>query len=191
MESKPLIHPKSLIDEGASIGARMRIWAFAHILSGAVIGEDCNICDHTFIEGAVRIRNRVTIKCDVHLWDGVILEDDVFVDPSAVFTNDLRPRSKLYPPEFLKTILNRGCCIGANATLLPGLTIGRWALVAAGAIVTRDVPDYEIVSGNPARFHGWVYQCGQKINFNSDINARCRCGRNYRQVNSQEIQLIL
>jgi len=190
MESKLLIHPKALIDKGASIGARTRIWAFAHILSGAVIGEDCNICDHTFIEGAVRVGNRVTIKCGVHLWDGVILEDDVFVGPSAVFTNDLRPRSKLYPPEFLKTILKQGCSIGANATLLPGVTIGRWAMVAAGAIVTREIPDYGIVLGNPARFHGWVCQCGQKLKFKRDINARCGCGRNYRQVSSQEIQQI-
>jgi acetyltransferase-like isoleucine patch superfamily enzyme len=190
MFSKALIHPKALIDEGVSIGARTRIWAFAHILSGAVIGEDCNICDHTFIEGVVQIGNRVTIKCGVHLWDGVIIEDDVFVGPSAVFTNDLRPRSKLYPPKFLKTVLKQGCSIGANATILPGLTIGCWGMVSAGAIVTRDVPDYGIVLGNPARFHGWVCQCGQKLKFNGDINTRCGCGRNYRQVNSQEIQLI-
>lgn len=190
MESKPKIHQKALIDEGASIGARTRIWAFAHILSGAVIGEDCNICDHTFIEGAVRMGNRVTIKCGVYLWDGVNIEDDVFIGPCAVFTNDLRPRSKNYPPEFLKTVLKQGCSIGANATLLPGLTIGRWAMVAAGAIVTRDVPDYGIMLGNPARFHGWVCQCGEKLKFNSDINVRCGCGRNYRQVNSQEIQQV-
>ena len=190
MESKPIIHPKALIDEGASIGSRTRIWAFAHILSGAVIGEDCNICDHIYIEGTVRIGNRVTIKCGVYLWDGINVEDDVLIGPCAVFTNDLRPRSKLYPPEFLKTILKQGCSIGANATLLPGLTIGRWAMVAAGAIVTRDVPDYGIVLGNPARFHGWVCQCGQKLRFNSDINANCGCGRNYRQVSSQEIQQI-
>jgi acetyltransferase-like isoleucine patch superfamily enzyme len=190
MVSKALIHPKALIDEGASIGARTRVWAFAHILSGAAIGEDCNICDHTFIEGAVRMGNRVTVKCGVHLWDGVIIEDDVFIGPSAVFTNDLRPRSKVYPPEFMKTVLKQGCSIGANATILPGLTIGRWAMAAAGAVVTRNVPDFGVVLGNPANFHSWICQCGQMLKFNSDINARCGCSRNYLQVSSQEIQQI-
>jgi len=190
MESKPLIHPKALVDKGASIGARTRIWAFAHILPGAVIGEDCNICDHTFIEGAVLIGNRVTIKCGVYLWDGVNIEDDVFIGPCAVFTNDLRPRSKVYPPEFLKTILRRGCSIGANATVLPGVTIGRWAMAAAGAVITRDVPDFQIVLGNPAHFHSWVCQCGQKLNFYSVAKAKCDCGRKYCQINSQEIKQI-
>jgi len=190
MESKPLIHIKALVDEGALIGARTRIWAFAHILSGAVIGEDCNICDHTFIEGAVRIGNRVTIKCGVYLWDGVQIEDDVFIGPCAVFTNDLRPRSKLHPPEFLKTVLKQGCSIGANATLIPGLKIGRWAMVAAGTVVTRNVPDYGIVLGNPAHFHGWVCQCGQKLKLNRDLKVQCVCGRTYRQINGQGIQPI-
>src|ERR1017187_8864650 len=132
--AKCFIHPQALVDAGVSIGNGTRVWAFAHIVKGAVLGENCNICDHTFIEGGARIGNRVTLKCGVYLWDGLVLEDDVFVGPCAAFTNDMRPRSKQYPPEYLKTVLREGCSVGANATVLPGITIGRWAMVAAGAV---------------------------------------------------------
>ena len=109
------LHPLALVDPGAVVGARTRVWAFAHVCGGAVIGEDCNLCDHTFFEKGVRVGNRVTIKCGVYLWDGAVLEDDVFVGPCAVFTNDLRPRSRKYPDQFLKTHLREGCTVGANA----------------------------------------------------------------------------
>ena len=118
---------------------------------GAVIGSDCNICDHVFIENDVVIGDKVTIKCGVQLWDGVRLEDEVFVGPNATFANDRYPRSKVYPSEYLKTHVLRGASIGANATILPGLTIGERALVAAGSVVTRDVPAKVLVQGNPAR----------------------------------------
>ena len=148
-------HPNALV-ESVTIGKNTRIWAFAHVLSGAVIGADCNICDHVFIENDVRIGDRVTIKSGVQLWDGITLDDDVFVGPNATFTNDSWPRSKRYPEEFKKTLIKRGASIGANATILPGLTIGTEAMIGAGAVVTRDVPPKAIVVGNPARIIGYI-----------------------------------
>src|ERR1043166_2771235 len=123
MKMARLTHPLAAVDKGAVIGKGTRIWAFAHIAKGAAVGKDCNICDHTFIEGKVRVGDRVTVKCGVYLWDGVVVEDDVFIGPSAVFTNDPRPRSKQNLQEYPRTVLREGCSIGANATVLPGLTI--------------------------------------------------------------------
>lgn len=137
--------------ETQSIGRGTRIWAFAHILPRAIIGEDVNICDHTFIENDVIVGNRVTIKCGVYLWDGVRLEDDVFVGQNAAFTNDPFPRSRQYLDKFPQTIVKQGASIGANATILPGLIIGKNAMVGAGAVVTKNVPDNAVVVGNPAR----------------------------------------
>ena len=148
-------HPHALV-ESEQIGPRTRIWAFAHVLPGAAIGADCNICDHVFIEGNVQIGDRVTVKCGVQLWDGVTLEDDVFVGPNATFTNDPAPRSRKRPEQFLKTRVRMGASIGANATILPGITIGRNAIVGAGAVVTHDVPANAIVVGNPAQIDGYV-----------------------------------
>lgn len=142
--------------ESASIGAGTRIWAYAHVLAGARIGADCNICDHVFIENDVVVGDRVTLKCGVQLWDGLRVEDDVFIGPNATFSNDRFPRSKQYPEKFLSTQIERGASIGANATVLPGLRIGRHARVGAGAVVTRSVPPYAIVVGNPARIVGYV-----------------------------------
>jgi UDP-2-acetamido-3-amino-2,3-dideoxy-glucuronate N-acetyltransferase len=150
------IHPDSIIEQGAIVGKNTRVWAFAHILPGAIIGEDCNICDHTFIENKVRIGNRVTVKCGVYLWDGIILEDDVFVGPNATFTNDKFPRSKHYPEKFEETVICKGASVGANATILPGVKVGTMAMVGAGAVVTRNVPPNAIVTGNPARIIGYV-----------------------------------
>lgn len=148
-------HPQALV-ESKKIGKDTRIWAFAHVLPGAEIGEDCNICDHTFVENDVVIGNRVTIKCGVYIWDGIRIEDDVFIGPNVVFTNDRFPRSKQYPEAFLVTIIRRGASIGANATLLPGITIGQNAMVGAGAVVTRNVPPNAIVVGNPAIIKGYI-----------------------------------
>ncbi len=138
------------------MGAGTRIWAFAHILPEAVVGEDCNICDHTFIENDVVIGNRVTIKSGVQLWDGIRLEDDVFVGPNATFTNDPFPRSRIQVTEYPRTVVRQGASIGANAVLLPGIEVGRDAMVGAGAVVTRSVPPHAIVAGNPARIRGYV-----------------------------------
>lgn len=142
--------------ETPRVGVGSRIWAFAHVLPGATLGCDANICDHVFIENDVRIGDRVTVKCGVQLWDGLRVEDDVFIGPNATFTNDLFPRSKAHLAEYPETQLKRGCSIGANATVLAGLTVGAHAMVGAGAVVTRDVPPYAIVVGNPARIRGYV-----------------------------------
>lgn len=155
-------HPEALA-ESADIGPRTRVWAFAHILPGARIGADCNICDHTLVEGGVRIGDRVTIKSGVQLWDGVTLEDDVFVGPNATFANDRFPRSRQRPEKFAATRVEQGASIGANATILPGLVIGERAMVGAGAVVTRDVPAYAIVAGNPGRVRGFVDAVGRRL----------------------------
>jgi acetyltransferase-like isoleucine patch superfamily enzyme/dTDP-4-dehydrorhamnose 3,5-epimerase-like enzyme len=149
------VHPNAIC-ETTAIGAGTRIWAFAHILPGAKIGRDCNICDHTFIENQVVIGDRVTIKCGVQVWDGVRLEADVFVGPNATFTNDLKPRSKQYLPAPLETVVEAGASIGANATILPGIRIGEKALIGAGAVVTHSVPPNAIVVGNPAQITGYM-----------------------------------
>jgi UDP-2-acetamido-3-amino-2,3-dideoxy-glucuronate N-acetyltransferase len=149
------VHPQGLC-ESATVGERTRVWAFAHVLPGARIGADCNVCDHVFIENDVAIGDRVTIKCGVQLWDGTTIEDDVFIGPNATFTNDAFPRSKRYPETFARTHVGAGASIGANATILPGVTLGSNAMVGAGAVVTRSVPPNAIVVGNPARIVGYV-----------------------------------
>jgi UDP-2-acetamido-3-amino-2,3-dideoxy-glucuronate N-acetyltransferase len=149
------IHPQALC-ESSSVGEGTRVWAFAHVLPGAVIGRDCNICDGVFIENDVVVGDRVTVKCGVQLWDGVRLGDDVFVGPNATFTNDPFPRSRRPPDAFARTVIGTGASIGANATLLPGVHVGRHAMIGAGAVVLRDVPAYAIVAGNPAAIVGYV-----------------------------------
>lgn len=149
------VHAHALC-ESPHIGKGTRVWAFAHVLSEAQIGQDCNICDNVFVENDVRVGDRVTIKCGVQLWDGVTLEDDVFVGPNATFTNDIFPRSKKFPEKFARTVIRRGASIGANATILPGITIEQGAMIGAGAVVTRSVPPNAIVVGNPAKIVGYV-----------------------------------
>ena len=148
-------HPSALVDT-ERIGEGTRVWAFTHILAGASVGRDCNICEHVFIENKVVVGDRVTIKCGVQLWDGVTLEDDVFVGPNATFTNDPFPRSKRRPEAPGATVVRRGASIGANATILSGLTVGRGAMVGAGAVVTGNVPPNAIVVGNPAAITGYA-----------------------------------
>ncbi len=150
MTSEVFVHPAALC-ETAKVGARSRVWAFAHVLPGAVIGCDCNVCDHVFIENDVILGDRVTVKCGVQLWDGLRVEDDVFIGPNATFCNDPFPRSRQIPETYARTTLRRGASIGAGAVILPGLEIGAGAMVGAGAVVTRDVPPGAVVAGNPAR----------------------------------------
>jgi UDP-2-acetamido-3-amino-2,3-dideoxy-glucuronate N-acetyltransferase len=170
------VHPLGLC-ESSEVGPRTRVWAFAHVLSGAVIGSDCNIGDHAFIEGGARLGSGVTVKNAVLIWNGVTVGDDVFLGPSMVFTNDLHPRA--FAPHdawtLTRTDIRRGATIGANATIVCGITIGEFAFVAAGSVVNRDVDPYALVAGNPARRVGWVCQCGGRL----DAELRCHCGQTY------------
>ena len=154
------VHPQGIC-ETESVGAGTTIWAFAHVLPGAVIGRDVNINDHVFIENDVVVGDRVTVKSGVQLWDGIELQDDVFVGPNATFTNDPFPRSKQWPERFARTIVERRASIGGGAVILPGIKVGESAMVGAGAVVTRDVPPYAIVVGNPARIVGYADTRGQ------------------------------
>ena len=190
VHSEAFIHSHALIDRGAKIGARTRIWAFAHILSGATVGEDCNICDHTFIEGKVVLGNRVTVKCGVYLWDGVVAEDDVFIGPAAVFTNDLKPRSGQHLENYPQTLLKQGCSVGANSTILAGTTIGSWALIGAGSVVTKQVPNYAVVWGSPAQFRYWICRCTRKMEFNASNDFVCNCGKRYK-LDGEKVILCL
>jgi len=149
------VHQNALC-ESENIGAGTRVWAFSHILPGARLGKNCNICDHVFIENDVIVGDQVTIKCGVQLWDGVELKNDVFVGPNVTFTNDRFPRSKQYPDQFSRTVVCERASIGANATILPGLIIGENAMIGAGSVVTRSVPAQAIVVGNPAKIVGYV-----------------------------------
>jgi acetyltransferase-like isoleucine patch superfamily enzyme len=149
------IHPQGIC-ESQTIGEGTRIWAFAHVLPGARIGRDCNICDHVFIENDVVVGDRTTIKCGVQLWDGTRVGDDVFIGPNATFINDRFPRSRKWQDIVLETVIENGAAIGANATVLPGIRIGKKAMVGAGAVVTHNVPPGAIVVGNPARITGYV-----------------------------------
>jgi UDP-2-acetamido-3-amino-2,3-dideoxy-glucuronate N-acetyltransferase len=173
---KKQIH-SSAQTEGASIGSGTRVWQFCIILPKAQIGFDCNICAHVFIESDVVIGSRVTVKSGVQLWDGTRIEDDVFIGPNATFTNDRIPRSRKRR-SLLVTRVQRHATIGANATVLPGLTIGQAAMVSAGAVVTRDVPDHALMIGNPARRKGWACLCGETLR---DSGLRCKCGKRYKR----------
>jgi acetyltransferase-like isoleucine patch superfamily enzyme/dTDP-4-dehydrorhamnose 3,5-epimerase-like enzyme len=174
------VHPAALC-ESPKIGKGTRIWAFAHVLPSARIGEDCNVCDHVFIETDVIVGDRVTVKCGVQLWDGIEIEDDVFIGPNVTFTNDLFPRSKHYPKKFARTIVRKGASIGANATILPGLVIGVNAMIGAGAVVTSSVPPNAKVVGNPARIIGYVQALGQP-GANSASQERAEPGRHATAV---------
>ena len=166
------VHPQGLC-ESADVGPGTRVWAFAHVLPGAVIGADCNICDHAFIETGARIGDRVTVKNAVLIWDGVTVEDDVFLGPNVVFTNDLRPRAhiKKTREELTPTLVRRGATLGAGVTVVCGTTIGEHAFVAAGSVVTKDVPAHAMVAGNPGRHVGSVCECGAA----SQVAVPCQC----------------
>lgn len=145
-----MIHKLSDV-QSVNIGQNTNVWQYCVIFKNAVIGDNCNICAHTLIENDVVIGDAVTIKSGVFIWDGITIEDNVFIGPSVTFTNDKYPRSKVYPSEFSKILICKGASIGANATILPGITIGRYSMIGAGAVVTKDVPDYAVAYGNPAK----------------------------------------
>jgi len=173
----PMIHETALVAT-PRVGEGTRIWAYVNVLEGATIGRDCNICDRCFIENDVVVGDRVTVKCGVSLYDGVVLEDDVFVGPDVSFSNDPRPRSGRRRDSHPRTLVRAGASLGAGVVLLPGVTVGLSAMVGAGSLVTRDVPDFALVYGSPARVHGHVCRCGENIRFN-DRQAECACGRRY------------
>lgn len=172
------VHESSYVDEGANVGAGSKVWHFCHIQSGAVIGKNCSLGQNVNVAGNVRIGNGVKIQNNVSVYEGVVLEDYVFCGPSMVFTNDLTPRSR-YPKGregYLKTQVKEGASIGANATVVCGTVIGRWAMIGAGAVVTADVPDYALVVGVPAKQVGWVCECGQRLGEDYKCES---CGRGY------------
>lgn len=155
------------------IGEGTVIWQFSVVLEKAVIGKNCNINSHTFIENDVTIGDNVTIKSGVQLWDGITIEDNVFVGPNVTFTNDMNPRSKIRPAQFLKTRIKNNASIGANATILPGITVGEYAFIGAGSVVTNDVPSYGLVYGNPSKLKGYVCQLGHKLTSNYECK-KCK-----------------
>ncbi|MEO8512156.1 MAG: acyltransferase [Ignavibacteria bacterium] len=186
MEKKYFVHPNALV-ESDNIGDKTRIWAFAHVLKNVKIGDDCNLCDYVFVESGVTIGNRVTIKNGISLWEGLEVGDDVFLGPNAVFTNDMFPRSKRHSGNFLTTKLQKGASVGANATILCGITLGSYCLVGAGSVVTKSVPDFALVTGNPAKFRYWVSKSGEKLLFNSENKSVDSDGNKYEFIPDEKI----
>jgi len=158
------VHPHALV-ETTEIGSKTRVWAFAHVMAGARIGRDCNICDHTFVETGAVLGNNVTVKNGVAIWAGVTIEDNVFLGPNCILTNDPRPRAaiKKGPAELVSTLVCANATIGANATVLCGITIGRYAFIGAGAVVLESVPDFALIVGNPGRQIGWMCVCAHRL----------------------------
>lgn len=178
---KYFVHESSYIDDNVNIGEGTKIWHFSHVLSGVTIGKNCSLGQNVNIGNNVIIGNGVKIQNNVSVYEGVELEDYVFCGPSMVFTNDLTPRSK-YPKGkegYLKTLVMEGATIGANATIVCGHTIGRWAMIASGAVVTKDVPDYALMAGVPAKQLGWVCECGKTL---SEDYTCPICGKVYTQL---------
>jgi UDP-2-acetamido-3-amino-2,3-dideoxy-glucuronate N-acetyltransferase len=171
------VHESSYVDEGCEIGAGTKIWHFSHVMAASKIGRGCNIGQNVVISPQVVIGDNVKIQNNVSVYTGVILEDDVFCGPSIVFTNVVNPRSHVSrKDEYRQTLVRRGASLGANSTIVCGHTIGRYAFVAAGAVVTRDVPDYALAVGNPARVTGWMCACGIKLAAGSRPPERVVCG---------------
>jgi len=167
-------HPTAVIDENCQIGKGTKIWHFSHIMSGSVIGEDCNLGQNVVVSPEVVLGRNVKVQNNVSIYTGVICEDDVFLGPSMVFTNVINPRSAIVRKnQYLQTLVKKGASIGANATIICGNTIGSYSLVGAGAVVTRDVPDYALVFGNPGRHNGWVSEYGHKLSFDAAGVAVC------------------
>ncbi|MCR4337935.1 MAG: N-acetyltransferase [Candidatus Omnitrophica bacterium] len=183
-DSKIFIHPSSFVDEGAQIGDGTKIWHFCHIFPNAQIGQNCKIGQNVVVHSTVKIGNNAKIQNNVSLYDGVILEDDVFCGPSCVFTNIFNPRSAVSrnSAEFYrKTLVQKGATIGANATIVCGVIIGRYAFIGAGTVVTKDVGDYELIYGVPGKRGGWMCECGEKLEFLRN-RAVCKdCRREYRK----------
>ena len=174
MENKFFAHPTAVIDEGCEIGTGVKIWHFSHVLPGSVIGDDCNIGQNVVVSAGVKLGKNVKVQNNVSLYEGVICEDDVFLGPSMVFTNVINPRSAIVRKhEYKHTLVKKGASIGANATIVCGNNIGEFSFIGAGAVVTKEVPPYALVIGNPARQTGWVSEYGIKLKFDEDGQAVC------------------
>jgi UDP-2-acetamido-3-amino-2,3-dideoxy-glucuronate N-acetyltransferase len=186
--SKYFVHESSYVDEGSEIGEDTKIWHFCHVMPRARIGRGCNIGQNVVISSDVVIGNNVKIQNNVSIYTGVVLEDDVFCGPSMVFTNVINPRSHVpRKDEYRPTRVKRGASIGANATIVCGHTIGRFAFIGAGAVVTKEVPDYALVVGNPGRITGWMCECGAKLSSGPTppVSSRCAaCGKQYQATNA-------
>ena len=183
------IYDKNAIVESDMIGLNTRVWAFSHVMKNATIGEDCNIGEHCFIENGVQIGDRVTVKNGISIWDGVKIGDDVFLGPHMVFTNDLIPRSKNQNYKKEITEVENGASIGANVTLLCGITIGQFSMIGAGSVVTKTVADFSLVYGNPAKHAGYICKCGEKLIFESR-NSKCKCGILYSLTENNKCEII-
>lgn len=169
--------------QSEKIGNGTNVWQFVVILPKAIIGENCNICSNVFIENNVVIGNNVTIKNGVQIWDNITLDDDVFIGPNVTFTNDMYPKSKNYPQKYLSTIVGKGASIGANATIVGGVTIGEHSMIGAGSVVTKDISPFGLYYGNPAKLKGYITKKGVKLNLNlKDIN-----GKEYEMVENELI----
>jgi UDP-2-acetamido-3-amino-2,3-dideoxy-glucuronate N-acetyltransferase len=176
------VHPSSFVDDGAQIGKGTRIWHFCHIMPGAVIGEACSLAQNVVIMNGTRIGNNVKIQNNVSIYEGVKLEDDVFCGPSCVFTNVINPRSHVSRKhEYKPTLVRRGASIGANATVVCGTTLGEYAFIGAGAVVTADVPAYALMVGVPARRVGWMCQCGERLTVTAGTGRCASCGAVYQE----------
>lgn len=182
------VHESSYIDEGAKVGNDTKIWHFSHVMRNAHIGENCNIGQNVFVGEGVRIGNNVKIQNNVSLYTGVICEDDVFIGPSAVFTNVINPRAFIERKDaFRRTVLKKGATIGANATIICGITIGKYALIGAGTVVTKNIPDYGLIIGKAGILAGWTCQCGITINFQGSKTECPACHRHYEMLNEDMI----
>ena len=187
MSDKPYFaHETAVIDDGARIGAGTKIWHFSHVLAGAVIGENCNLGQNVVVSPKARIGNGCKIQNNVSVYDRVELEDHVFCGPSMVFTNVFNPRAHISRKhEYRATVVRKGATIGANAVIVCGHTVGRYAFIGSGSVVTKDVPDFALVVGNPARRSGWMCQCGVRLEFADDKAACSTCGWTYALVDGQ------
>jgi UDP-2-acetamido-3-amino-2,3-dideoxy-glucuronate N-acetyltransferase len=184
--SKFFVHSTAIVDEGCDIGAGVKIWHFSHLMPGCKIGENCNIGQNVFIASNVALGKNVKVQNNVSLYEGVICEDDVFLGPSVVFTNVLNPRSAVVRKgQYLKTILKKGSTIGANATIICGIEIGRHAFVGAGAVVLKSVDDYALVVGNPSKQIGWMSEAGYRLRFDEKGIASDETGRKYSLTNNK------
>lgn len=185
------IHASAIVDPGAQIGKGSKIWHFSHIMPGAILGENCNLGQNVFIANGVQLGKNVKVQNNVSIYEGVICEEDVFLGPSMVFTNILNPRSAINRKgQYLKTIVRKGASIGANATIVCGNNIGAYALIGAGTVITKSVPDYALMVGNPGRQIGWVSAYGHRLEFDANNNAICPESKtNYQLLNNKVFKI--